>query len=128
MQGEKNLYEYAVIRLVPKIERGEFLNVGLVMFCKKKRWLHMDFQLKPTVLASFSPDLDYSFIETNLKAFQEIAHGTNTLSPISTLEIAERFRWLTAVRSSILQTSRPHPGLSKNLPETFNQLFNELVL
>lgn len=127
MQDNNDLYEYAVIRLVPKVERGEFINIGLVMLCKRKSWLKVDFHLNTKLLKAFSPEIDCDFITDNLQAFKEIASGTNKISPIAKLEPAERFRWLTAVRSSIIQTSRPHVGLSEDLERTFKKLFEELV-
>ncbi len=127
MPEHNDLYEYAVIRLVPKVEREEFVNIGLVMFCKRKRWLKMDFSLREDLLTVFCPDIDCEFISANLEAFQQIAAGKKCDSPIAHLETAERFRWLTAVRSSMIQTSRPHPGLTLDLEQTFAKLFTELV-
>lgn len=121
------IYEYAVIRLVPKVERGEFINIGLAILCKKEAWLKMDFKLKPELLNTLCPQIDSTFIQQNLEAFKSIAHGENEISPIAKIDAPERFRWLTAVRSSIIQTSRPHVGLSEDLEETFQRLFKELV-
>lgn len=128
MQDMPYIYEYAVIRLVPKVERQEFINVGLAILCKKQDWLRMDFHLSPDLLDCLCPQIDMDFIQKNLDAFKSIAHGEDTVSPIARLDSPERFRWLTAVRSSIIQTSRPHVGLSDDLDKTFNQLFKELVL
>jgi hypothetical protein len=71
--------------------------------------------------------LDYDDIIQNLESFKKIANGDKDGGPIAQLEIPERFRWLTAVRSSVVQTSRPHPGKSKDLEKTFGKLFEELV-
>jgi len=125
---EKDLYEYAVIRLVPKVERAEFINIGLVMLCRKKRWLQMDYHLNEELFAAFCADFEKQFVIENLEAFKRIAEGKCDQSPISKLEPAERFRWLTAVRSSSIQTSRPRVGKTKNLEEKFSKLFEELVL
>lgn len=127
MQEKPYIYEYAVIRLVPKVERGEFINIGLAILCKKEAWLRMDFHLKPKLLDCLCPQVDSAFIHKNLEAFKNIAHGEDQVSPIAKIDAAERFRWLTAIRSSIIQTSRPHVGLSEDLEETFNRLFKELV-
>lgn len=127
MQEMPYIYEYAIIRLVPKVERGEFINIGLAILCKKEAWLKMDFHLKPELLATLCPQIDSAFIQKNLEAFKSIAHGEDSVSPIAKIDAAERFRWLTAVRSSIIQTSRPHVGLSEDLEKTFNRLFKELV-
>ena len=127
MQDMPYIYEYAVIRLVPKVEREEFINIGLAILCKKQDWLRMDFHISQDLLECLCPQIDMEFICKNLDAFKSIAHGENQISPIAKLETPERFRWLTAVRSSIIQTSRPHVGLSENLDQTFDRLFKELV-
>lgn len=127
MQDKPYIYEYAVIRLVPKVEREEFINIGLAVLCNKESWLRMEYLLKPELLNTLCPQVDTIFVQKNLEAFKNIAHGVEKLSPIAKLDAAERFRWLTAVRSSMIQTSRPHIGLSKDLNRTFDRLFKELV-
>lgn len=126
MQEDK-IYEYAVIRLVPKVEREEFFNIGLVMFSKKEKYIRVEFHLCPDKFALMHSKLDYEDIIQNLVSFQNIAKGDKNGGPIALLDIPERFRWLTAVRSAIIQTSRPHPGKSKELDKTFDKLFEELV-
>jgi len=126
MQEDK-IYEYAVIRLVPKVEREEFFNIGLVMFSKKEKFIKVKFYLCPDKFRLMRSKLDYDDIIQNLESFQKIANGEKDGGPIAQLEIPERFRWLTAVRSSVVQTSRPHPGKSKDLEKTFGKLFEELV-
>lgn len=126
MQEDK-IYEYAVIRLVPKVEREEFFNIGLVMFSKKEKFIRVEFYLCPDKFKLMHSKLDYEDVIQNLQSFQKIANGDKRGGPISFLEIPERFRWLTAVRSAVVQTSRPHPGKSKDLNITFDKLFEELV-
>lgn len=126
MQEDK-IYEYAIIRLVPKVEREEFFNIGLVMFSKREKFIRMAFYLCPDKFKLMHSKLDYEDVYQNLEAFKKIADGTKDGGPIASLEIPERFRWLTAVRSSVVQTSRPHPGKSKDLEKTFEKLFEELV-
>ncbi|WP_312901618.1 DUF3037 domain-containing protein [Chryseobacterium taichungense] len=125
---EYKIYEYAVIRLVPKVEREEFFNIGLVMFSKKEKFIKVAFYLCPDKFKLMRSKLDYDDIIQNLESFQKIANGDKDGGPIAQLEIPERFRWLTAVRSSVVQTSRPHPGKSKDLEKTFDKLFKELIL
>lgn len=127
MQEDK-IYEYAVIRLVPKVEREEFFNVGLVLFSKREKFIRVEFYLCPDKFKLMHSKLDYEDVVQNLEAFQKIAEGKKDGGPIAALEVPERFRWLTAVRSSVVQTSRPHPGKSKDLDKTFDKLFKELVL
>ncbi len=126
MQEDK-IYEYAVIRLVPKVEREEFFNIGLVMFSKKEKYIRVEFYLCPDKFKLMHSKLDYYEVHQNLVSFQKVAQGEKDGGPIAQLEIPERFRWLTAVRSAVIQTSRPHPGKSKNLDLTFDRLFLELV-
>lgn len=126
MQEDK-IYEYAVIRLVPKVEREEFFNIGLVMFSKKEKFIRVEFYLCPDKFRLMHSKLDYDDIIQNLESFRKIADGDKDGGPIALLDIPERFRWLTAVRSSVVQTSRPHPGKSKDLDLTFGKLFEELV-
>lgn len=125
---DKHLYEYAVIRVLPRVEREEFLNVGIVLFCKRKKYLKMRYKLDVGKLQSLCTDCDVEQIELNLKSFEKIANADKDSGPIAQLDSAERFRWLTAIRSSVIQTSRPHPGLCNELDNTLDRLFSELVL
>jgi len=125
---EKHLYEYAVIRIVPKVEREEFFNVGVILYSKNQKFIDMRYQLDKKKLAAFCPDLDAEQVEKNLKAFHLISLGEKNGGPIALMDIASRFRWLTATRSSVIQTSKTHPGFSNHLEDTVSCLFNELVL
>ncbi|HEX8561552.1 MAG TPA: DUF3037 domain-containing protein [Flavobacterium sp.] len=125
---ELHLYEYAVIRVVPRVEREEFINVGLILFCKKAKYLHAYCAIDESRLCSLHADLDIDQIKMNLRALEKITSGANDGGPIALMEVPERFRWLTAIRSSVIQTSRPHPGLSADLDVTFQRLLTELVL
>ncbi len=125
---EKHLYEYAVIRILPMVEREEFLNVGIILFCKQAKFIRVHFMLNEEKLRLFSKDLDLQQVQLNLQSFEKIANGAEKCGPIAQMDIASRFRWLTAVRSSVVQTSRPHPGLCNNLEQTAKRLFEELVL
>lgn len=126
MQEDK-IYEYAVIRLVPKVEREEFFNIGLIMFSKREKFIRVEFYLCPDKFKLIKSKLDYDDIIHNLESFQKIANGAKDGGPVAHMEIPERFRWLTALRSAVVQTSRPHPGKSKDLQKTFGKLFEELV-
>ena len=127
MQEDK-IYEYAIIRLVPKVEREEFFNIGLVLFSKKEKYIRVSFHICEDKFKLMHSKLDYEDVQSNMESFQKVAEGNKEGGPIALLEIPERFRWLTAVRSSVVQTSRPHPGKSKDLDKTFDRLFTELVL
>lgn len=125
---EKHLYEYAVIRVVPRVEREEFINVGLLLFCKQKKYLRIAHQIPAEKIRLLCSDFDIEQLKTNLTSFTKISTGKADAGPIGMFETAERFRWLTAVRSSSIQTSRPHPGFSTDLDKTFEKLYSELVL
>ena len=133
-QSENHLYEYAVIRYVPRVEREEFVNVGLLMMCKRRRWLRVAVHVDEERLRSLFPDVDCALLRRQLASFERIAAGNTSVaedgccSPIAALDAHERFRWLTAVRSASLQTSRPHPGRTANLDATFTRLLAEQVL
>ncbi len=125
---EKHLYEYAVIRVVPKVEREEFINIGLLLFCKRQKYLRIDYHIVPEKIQSICPEFDISQLKENLESFVKIGQGKKDSGPIGAFEISERFRWLTAVKSSSIQTSRPHSGFSSDLDATFEKLYSELVL
>ncbi|WP_312555610.1 DUF3037 domain-containing protein [Empedobacter brevis] len=125
---EKILYEYAILRLVPKVEREEFINVGVILFSKKEDYLKVKYFINDQRINSFCHELDLNFIDSNLNALAKIAEGIHQESAVSNFETPERFRWLTAVRSSSIQTSRPHPGKTIDLDKTLDKLFKEHVL
>lgn len=121
------VYEYAVIRYVPSVEREEFLNVGLVMMCKRRRWVRARIRVDRDRLAAFGAPHTPEEIEDQLRTFTQTAEGGVKAGPIGLLPAEERFRWLSAVKSSCLQTSRPHPGLTADPDATFEDLFERLV-
>ena len=125
---EKDLFEYAVIRVVPRVEREEFLNVGVILFCTKQKFLKVLYQLDENRLKAFCASLDLTEIEENLGAFGKISAGSPNGGPIGQLDLASRFRWLTATRSTVLQTSKVHPGFCEHAGETLQRLYSELVL
>ncbi|MBB1194559.1 DUF3037 domain-containing protein [Flavobacterium sp. SOK18b] len=125
---EQHLYEYAVIRVVPRVEREEFLNIGVILFCKRAKFIKVLFEINEGKLHLFSNDLDIEQLKLNIQAFAKVAHGEKDAGPIGQFDLPSRFRWLTALRSSVIQTSRPHPGLGDNLDQTTQRLFEDLVL
>lgn len=125
---QKDLFEYAVIRVVPRVEREEFMNVGVVLYCAKQRFLQVLFRLDEDRLQAFSPDLDINEVNAYLCAFQHICNGSISGGRIARLPIAERFRWLTATRSTVVQTSRVHPGFCHDPAEALQRLYMQMVL
>lgn len=124
---QKLQYEYAIVRVVPVVEREEFVNAGVILFCKREKFIRMKYLLPLDKLLALSPDAEVEEIRKNLEAFRIIAYGEKEGGPIASLDPAERFRWLSAVRSASIQTSIPHTGLSSDLEKTFNSLFDEMV-
>lgn len=124
---QKLQYEYAIVRVVPVVEREEFVNAGVILFCKKEKFIRMKYHLPLDKLLALRPDAEVEEIRKNLEAFRIIAYGEKEGGPIASLDPAERFRWLSAVRSASIQTSIPHTGLSTDLEKTFNSLFDEMV-
>lgn len=122
----RHLYEYAVIRFLPRVERDEFVNVGLVMMCKRRRWVKARIHLDEDLIARFAPGWDITTLRSQLQSFEQIAAGKGE-SPIASIEAHERFRWLTAVRSACIATARPHCGHAADLDSTFDSLFSQLV-
>lgn len=125
---DKVVYEYAVIRVVPKVEREEFINIGLILFSKRKRYIKFDYHIPEEKIRSFCNEFDLNQLKENLESFAKICSGEKNGGPIAQLEADEKFRWITAVKSSSIQSSRPHPGLSADLDATFDKLYTELVL
>ncbi|PTX14387.1 Protein of unknown function (DUF3037) [Pontibacter mucosus] len=125
---EKHLFEYAVIRVVPRVEREEFLNVGVILFCSSKGFLQTRYALDENRLRAFSSCIDLQELHQRLGAFEKVCAGRKEGGPIGQLGTASRFRWLTANRSTIVQTSQVHPGLCANPQETLDRLFEQLVL
>lgn len=126
MQGN-NLFEYAVVRFVPRPEREEFLNVGVILYCNAKNYLQMKYQINKNKIKAFYDKADVEELRNYLKGFEEVCCAKSDLSPIAKMDNASRFRFLTAKRSTILQTSQVHPGLCNDPSATLEKLFKELV-
>ena len=125
---EKHLFEYAVIRIVPRVEREEFLNVGVILYCRNQNFLQAVYQLNEKRISNFFGELKIGELENYLDTLVRISNAEKDAGPIAKLPIAERFRWLTATRSTIIQTSKVHPGFCKDPGETLKKLFSQLVL
>ena len=125
---ESHVFEYAVLRVVPRVEREEFLNVGVILYCRGLRFLHSRCALPEARLRAFAgPALDLPDLRARLGAVEQICQGRPHGGPIGELTLPERFRWLTAARSTVLQASPTHPGLCTDAAATLDRLFGELV-
>lgn len=124
---ERKLYEYAVIRVVPRVDRQEFVNVGVILFSKEASFLKMKFEIAVEKIQVMDPDAEMASIAKALNAFECVCNGTSLLSPIARLSLPERFRWLTAKRSTMIQTSAVHSGYGIDLDRELLYLFDYLV-
>ncbi len=125
---DKYLYEYAVIRVVPRVEREEFLNVGIILYCSKQGFLEVKIQVNKDRFKTFTCGIEISELQEYLHTWELICKGGKEGGLIGLLPIASRFRWLTATRSTIVQTSKVHPGFCDDASETLECLFQELVM
>ena len=132
---DANLYEYAVVRYVPRVDREEFLNIGLIMMCKRRKWLRGEIRLNEERIKAFYAGAELDSLERQASIF------TREDIPSADIPVEERYRWLVAVKSAILQVSPSHPGLLADenpddiadasayarLDSEFETLFNDLV-
>ena len=124
----KYTFEYAIIRIVPKVEREEFFNVGVILFSKRKKFLGIKYYINPDKLKAFSPEVELTVFNDYLKAWGLICDGEPHGGRIGKMELSDRFRWLTACRSTIIQSSKTHPGLSENPESELEDIFKTQVL
>ncbi|WP_339663140.1 DUF3037 domain-containing protein [uncultured Polaribacter sp.] len=125
---DKVTFEYAIIRLVPKVEREEFFNIGVLLFSKRKKFLGIKYEINPDKLKAFAPELELADLNNYLQAWKLICDGTPAGGKIGAFEISDRFRWLAACRSTIIQSSKTHPGLCENPSEELQDIFEKYVL
>ena len=120
-------YSYAVIRVVPRVERGECVNVGAIMFARELAYLAARIELDPDRLRALAPELDLDALARRLAVFEAICAGALTGGPIAALPPSERFHWLTAPRSSVIQTTPVHTGITNNPAATLEELLDAFV-
>ena len=124
---EQSAFDYAMIRVVPRVEREEFVNVGIILFCRARRYLDCRIALAQDRVFALSPDADLAAIEKHLDVFAKICAGGKDAGPIGQLSLADRFHWLTATRSTTIQVSPVHPGMTTDPQGSLEQLFDRLV-
>jgi hypothetical protein len=122
-----NTFQYAIVRVVPRVERGECLNVGVILLCRPRRFLGARIALDAARLAAFAPGLDPATIRPHLEAIERIAAGDREAGPIARLGVAERFHWLVAPSSTIIQPSEVHTGLCDDPAIELDHLVATLV-
>lgn len=121
------LYDYATIRLVPRVERGEFINVGILLSCDARDHLDVRIELDESRARALDPRLDFALVQRLLAAIEAVCRGGAAAAPIGLLPARARFHWLTAQRSAIIQTSPVHSGKCGDLAATMEQLLDRMV-
>ena len=123
----RNAFQYAIVRVLPHVERGECLNVGVILLCRTRRYLGARITLNEGRLAAFAPDLDPATIRPHLDAIERVAAGDPAAGPIARLSQPERFHWLVAPASTIIQASEVHSGLCNDPAAELDHLIATLV-
>ena len=121
-------YDYAVLRVVPQVEREEFINVGVILFCRTLRFLDARFVLDTERLMALAPSLDLAMVQAQLDLISRICIGGQGAGPIGQLDQAGRFHWLVAPRSTVIQVSPVHCGLCVDPRAVLQDLVEKLVL
>jgi hypothetical protein len=120
-------YDYAVVRIVPVVERGEFLNAGVILRARTLKYLDVRIEVDEARLRALSPDADLDMVRSHLEVFNAIAKGDPAGGPIAALSLAERFHWLTTPRSTVIQTSPAHVGRCSDPVAALEDLMDRLV-
>ncbi|MFT4049248.1 MAG: DUF3037 domain-containing protein [Solirubrobacterales bacterium] len=120
-------FSYAIVRVVPDLERGEFVNAGVVLFARQHDFLAARFELDARRLAALCPTADPAAAAAALKAFERVAAGDEGAGPMAALPKSERFGWLVAPASTIVQCSQAHTGMTDDPQGSLDDLFGDLV-
>jgi len=121
-------FDYAVIRVVPRVDRGELLNAGVILFCLERDFLAARVEVDAARLRALWPEADVELIRQHLEVIPKICAGNPDAGPIARLSIRERFHWLVAPRSTIIQVSPVHSGLCEQPERALDELFSRMVL
>lgn len=124
---EKCSFSYALIRLVPRVEREEFINVGVIVYCPARGFLQAVAELDKARLEAVAPGLSLEEIEPHLEAIRVICRGGQEAGAIGSLSLSARFHWLTAPRSTVIQTSMAHAGMCDDPEAVLSDLLNKMV-
>lgn len=123
----RSSYDFALVRVVPRVERGEFVNVGVILFCRTRRFLRAVIEPDERRIAALAPEFDLSDLRPYLDAIPRIAAGDSSAGPIARLSQAERFHWLVSPASAVVQPSPVHCGLCDDPTAALERLMDELV-
>ena len=124
--SEYATFDYAIVRVVPRVERAEFVNVGVILFCLQRRFLKAVIAFDSGKLLALAPDLDPEFVGRHLEAYPRVCEGLHDAGPIAALTIRERFHWLVSPRSTIIQVSPVHSGLCADPEAALHSLLRGL--
>ena len=125
--GERHVFDYAVVRVVPRVERGEFINAGVIVFSPTAGYLQSRIALDRNKLIALAPTIDVAAVESYLEIIPKICAGGGDAGSIGQLPQRARFHWLVAPRSTMIQTSPVHSGVHEDLDAALNGLFAKLV-
>ena len=126
-EPERKAFSYAILRVVPRVERGERFNVGVVLFCRQRDYLGLRVSLDEDRLRALAPDLPVAEVRSHLDALVRVAEGDSTGGPIAAMPASERFGWLVAPSSTIVQPGPVHTGLTDDPQGELERLFSRLV-
>lgn len=120
-------YDYAIVRLVPHVHRESFMNIGVVLHARRENYLDALFALDRERIASFAPSIDLSLLDRYIDAYCRVCKGGAQGGPVGLLPASERFHWLTAPRSAVIQTSAVHPGRCRDTAAEIERLLQQEV-
>jgi hypothetical protein len=120
-------FDYAIIRIVPHEERGEFVNAGVILFCRACKFLDARLAFEPQRLRALAPDVDVEMVQQHLNLIPRLCAGGADAGPIGALSLAERFRWIVSPRNTIVQTSPVHTGLCADPAAMLGHLLETMV-
>jgi len=120
-------FDYALIRVMPRVERGEVLNAGVILFCLEKDFLQARVEVNEERLRALWPEIDLDLVRQHLEAIPKICAGSPDAGPIGRLSLRERFHWLVAPRSTMIQVSPVHAGLCDHPEQAIDKLFRQAV-
>jgi hypothetical protein len=124
---ERFAFDYAVVRVVPRVERGEFVNAGVIVFCPTRGYLGARVELDRERLKTLSPSVDLDVVQSYLDAIPKVCAGGGDAGSIGALPQRARFHWLVAPRSTVIQTSEVHSGVHESPETALDTLFEKLV-
>lgn len=126
----RDAFEYAVLRVTPRVERGELVNVGVVLFCRTRRYLGIRTELaerQSAALRALAPDVDLEAVRAHVGSIEAIVNGESEAGPIAHLAAPERFRWVTSPSSTVIQPSDVHGGMTDDPAASLEELFAKQV-